>query len=167
MRLFIAIKFTEDIRLFLDKLAKELKAHSASGTFTLKENYHLTLAFIGETDRCRDLKRILNTISFDRFDIRFSGSGNFGDIQWVGLERSDPLDRLAGIIKQKLISEGFDIDRKPFRPHITLARKCVPDKGFRLSVPETDMTCTAVSLMDSSRINGRLTYTEIFKKELS
>ena len=166
MRLFVAVRFTEEVLGVLDSLTKELKKHSSSGNFTLKENFHITLAFIGETDRCRDVKRILNTVEREKTEITFSGTGNFGDIQWVGLKKNERLNEIAAEIKQKLRSEGIDVDMKPFRPHITLARKCIPDKGFRLEVPEFSMPCTAISLMDSSRINGKLTYTEIFRKEL-
>ena len=166
MRLFVAINFSDEIKDVLDGLTKDLRNHSSGGNFTKRENFHLTLAFIGETDRCRDVKRIINTVEREKFDISLSGAGNFGDIQWVGLSRSAELEALSSEIKEKLISAGFDIDRKPFRPHVTLARKCIPDKGFKLTVPDIGMTCAKVCVMDSSRINGRLVYTEIFKKDL-
>ena len=166
MRLFIALRFTEEFKIALDKLAKTLRANSSGGNFTRLENYHLTLAFIGETDRCRDLKKLINSVEYDRFDISLERSGHFGDIQWVGLKRSPELEGLASDISDRLTASGIDFDKKQFKPHITLARKCVPHSGFRLDVPDVSMTCASVSLMDSSRINGELTYTEIFKKDL-
>ena len=57
MRLFIAVRFTPEIKELLKAAAVRLKQQSVSGNFTDLENFHLTLAFIGESDR----------ISRDRF----------------------------------------------------------------------------------------------------
>ena len=39
-------------------------------------------------------------------------------------------------------------------------------QSFKPEIPDISMTCESVSLMDSSRVNGVLTYTEIFRKDL-
>jgi 2'-5' RNA ligase len=48
MRLFITINFNDDTRSRLLALRDELRGKSKHGRFTLPENLHLTLAFIGE-----------------------------------------------------------------------------------------------------------------------
>ena len=53
MRLFIAIHFNDDIK---NKLAREieiLKKQALSGTFSRKENLHLTVIFLGEVPKNR------------------------------------------------------------------------------------------------------------------
>ena len=48
MRLFIAINFNDDTHNRLIALRDELRSRSERGNFSLPENLHLTLAFIGE-----------------------------------------------------------------------------------------------------------------------
>ena len=76
---------------------------------------------------------------------------------------------LSDRIKKALRSEGFEIDRKKFKPHITIARRVktdIPPEEIRLDIPRASMTVSGFSLMKSERINGRLTYTELYWKSL-
>ena len=76
---------------------------------------------------------------------------------------------LSDRIKKALRSEGFEIDRKKFKPHITIARRVktgISPEKIRLDIPRASMTVSGFSLMKSERINGRLTYTELYWKSL-
>ena len=57
MRLFIAINFNDDIKEELENNIEDLKDEAKRGNFSLIDNLHLTLAFIGELD-----KRNLQTV---------------------------------------------------------------------------------------------------------
>ena len=57
MRLFTAINFDDNIKDALSAAISELKARGIRGTFTLRENLHLTLVFLGETPRVSDVRR--------------------------------------------------------------------------------------------------------------
>ena len=50
---------------------------------------------------------------------------------------------------------------KPFKAHITLARKVEGDVP-KLKFPDAKMKVEKISLMKSARENGKLVYTEIF-----
>ena len=50
---------------------------------------------------------------------------------------------------------------KPFKAHITLARKIEGDVP-KLEFPDAKMKVEKISLMKSARENGKLVYTEIF-----
>ena len=50
MRLFIAINFSDGTRSGLIELRETLRARSERGNFSLDENLHLTLVFLGECD---------------------------------------------------------------------------------------------------------------------
>jgi len=50
MRLFIAQNFTPETKSRLLTLRDDLRAQSTRGNFSLPENLHLTLAFLGECD---------------------------------------------------------------------------------------------------------------------
>ena len=91
------------------------------------ENFHLTLAFIGETDRHGrdDALEALSAVAAPRFEIRLCGLGSFGDRKpravWAGVEPSPALTRLQAKVETALRRKGFDLERRKFTPHVTLA----------------------------------------------
>ena len=172
MRLFYAVNFDNTtIKQLLD-FQDMLRAQAVKGNFTLPDNLHLTLAFIGEVspDRSGPLLQIAETFKVTPFELRLQGLGRFrrdgGDILWVGIEESKSLSSIYNKLNSHITDAGFHIEKRKFTPHLTLAR------GARLR-PEFDLSaCSAhlnpivtevkkISLMKSERINGRLTYTEI------
>ncbi len=166
MRLFIAIKFSEEIKKELLRQISELKEKTLRGNFTRIENLHLTLAFIGESQRITDIKRIIDEACDGGFDITLSGSGRFGSLYWIGLKKEQKLFTLANKLREMLDKNGIPVDKKPFSPHITIAREVVSDEPVKLNVKEVSMHVCKISLMRSDRINGKLTYTEVYGKEL-
>jgi 2'-5' RNA ligase len=94
-------------------------------------NMHVTLAFLGDTeeDRIKSLAGVIKEkcAGFGDFEVTISGTGvfrNFRDprIIWAGINPQEELIRLGELVKNALRQEGFHIDDKPFRPHITLGR---------------------------------------------
>ena len=55
MRLFIAIPLPPDITRALSADRVALEEHGATGRFVPRENYHITLHFLGETDALKDI----------------------------------------------------------------------------------------------------------------
>ena len=51
MRVFIAIDFEEEVKDYLDGIQNIIKENSRHGNFTQKENYHITLRFMGEVNK--------------------------------------------------------------------------------------------------------------------
>ena len=91
------------------------------------ENFHLTLAFIGETDGAGLNTAIdaLSQIDAPAFDVRLSGAGYFGERKprqlWVGAERAPRLAHLHSKVEASLRNAGFELERRKFVPHVTLA----------------------------------------------
>ncbi len=56
MRLFVAINFSKDVKNALLAAIDELKGQAVSGNFTSPDNLHLTLAFIGESERASAIR---------------------------------------------------------------------------------------------------------------
>lgn len=173
MRLFAAINFSHEIKSSMARDISELKAASEKGSFTRAENLHLTLAFLGEVPehRLRAAVNAMNGICAPSFELTVEGFGGFagedGSTYWRGLRKSDELTSLRRSLYRGFVFEGFSPDPKPFKPHITLARRCIlarPSCG--ITFEPVSMTVSAVSLMRSDRPSGRLTYTELFRKEL-
>lgn len=166
MRLFVAINFSPELRGVLEKAIENLSAQAVSGSFTPRENLHLTLAFIGETGDLQGAKAALDELSASPFPLALSGFGRFGDLHWAGVWASGPLQDLAEAVQNALRRRGFDIEKRPFKPHITLARRVVSEKMTEIGLCEASMTVSRVSLMRSDRIGGRLVYTEIYARNL-
>ena len=95
------------------------------------------------------------------------GAGRFGDLWWAGVEPSRGLSALAESIQRALRERGFHVERRPFRPHVTLAREVRASAPLRLDVPRMTMPVKRVSQMKSERAGGRLVYTEVWGRDLT
>ena len=62
MRLFVAAALPESWKAALDRAARALADQGVRGNFTRRENYHLTLVFLGETDRLDDVIAAMDTV---------------------------------------------------------------------------------------------------------
>ena len=166
MRLFIAIHFSSEIKNILLSAIDELKQQTVSGSFTSPENLHLTLAFIGESDRISEIRAAIDRCAAPPFEMVVSGTGHFGSIYWVGIEHNPKLKALAENLQAELRQSGFEIENREFKPHITLARQVEASAPISLRIKRTAMTVTRISLMKSERIRGKLTYTEVYGRKL-
>ena len=172
MRLFIAICFEDNVKDALKNLSVSLSEMSLHGNFTRRENFHLTLHFIGETSRVSAIKQAMDCVNFTPFKLDADKCGKFrrdgGDIWWVGIGENPSLKRLYADLCKCLIKQGFKADTRDFKPHLTIGREVTVDDSFDNSkldvrkVPE--FSVNKICLMKSERINGKLTYTCIYEK---
>ena len=166
MRLFVAILFTPEIKAELVAAIKRLRRAADGGNFTHPENLHLTLAFIGETNRASDVLKAMEEARPEAFELELSGKlGRFrqkgGDILWAGVAENPRLAEYAGRLADALRQKGFKIDGRAFVPHITLGRQVMLLGNPEVEIKRLSMKCDRVSLMRSDRIAGKLKYTEI------
>lgn len=179
MRLFTAITLNDEIKDQLFQLITELRNRTSGGTYSLKENLHLTLNFIGETNRIDLVKQAMNQAvekaKAESFVLSIHGCGRFkrreGDIYWIGVEQSQYLSKLQKELVKELKNAGFfDVDDREYKPHLTLARKISADgevlNKLEQSTRSMNMPVSKISLMKSERIQGKLIYTEIYHVEL-
>ncbi|HEX3022272.1 MAG TPA: RNA 2',3'-cyclic phosphodiesterase [Lachnospiraceae bacterium] len=172
MRLFIAINFTDHMKDDLDKMVNHLKKQSESGTFTRKENLHLTLAFLGEVSK-EEVTTIVDVMKHSvipSFPLTISEFGKFRiqreSLYWCGVKMTEPLANLQSKLLYGLKNARFAPDDKPFKAHITLGRRCrmkdsFSENEFQNSLPEMVMQVEKISLMKSERVNGILTYSDL------
>lgn len=166
MRLFFAIPFPPEVRNALTEAQRQLRSQGVRGNFSRPENLHLTLAFLGETPRCRDAARILAAIPDSCFSLTLGSPGRFGDVWWIGVEPSPSLETLADSLQARLREAGFPLENRPFRPHITLLRRTQGAAAPRVELPPCTMTVDKVVLMESLRQDGRLIYRPVQEKRL-
>lgn len=175
MRLFIAINFNENVKGCLSDSIARLKSIALKGNFTQRENLHLTVVFIGETNKVEAVKEAMDGVHGAPFPLTIRGVGRFkregGDIYWVGVHREPVLTELYEQLRTGLANRGFVMENRAYKPHLTLGREVVlpktfDEKEFAQDVPSMTMTVDSLSLMKSERINGKLTYTEIYQTQL-
>ncbi len=177
MRSFIAVNFSESVKDKLTDTVGQLRKSCLSGSFIGRENMHLTLVFLGELDIAQvdAVKQLMDRVTVPRFDLTIEGVGRFdrreGDIYWLGIKDSGPLNELQRNLSDGLRAEGFAIENRRFKPHITLGRRVRPAPGFNIGVfgrktPKVNVHVNRYSLMSSELRDGRRVYTEVYGKEL-
>lgn len=86
MRLFIAIRLSEEMKKVLVACMHDLKKQGVDGNYVPAQNLHMTLAFIGEYDDPSKVKEVIRRVSLPEFRLTLSGKGNFGNILWAGVK---------------------------------------------------------------------------------
>ena len=97
MRLFVAINLSEEMKNCLTGVQKEWRRARITGNYTPKENFHLTLAFIGEYPAAEKVADLLSELDFSPFTLETEGIGTFGELWWAGLKESDALKTCAAL----------------------------------------------------------------------
>jgi 2'-5' RNA ligase len=175
MRLFIGIEFPEKTVAVLAAVQAELRGHSQRGRFKRRENFHLTLKFLGEVPSS-DVPLLAPPLAAVAaaeapFAIRLGRLGQFGagsPIRTVWADVAGDLGRLQslqGKVEQALVPAGFPAERRPWRPHVTLAQDVAlapgapPWSAYR--VDGTRFTVREYALILSEEIDRRRVYTPI------
>ena len=180
MRIFIAIEFSDDIKKYLYNIQEIVKKNSISGKFTDKDNFHLTLRFIGEiTDsQLNNLKEAIDNVVLNqgRVELNLSRLGEFPRgrkrIVWLGLETNQMINSLYSKLENELEKIGYEKEERGFVPHITIGREVVIPGDFKelegkIKTTNEIISVDKVSIMESTRINGKLTYIPIFVRGFS
>jgi 2'-5' RNA ligase len=128
MRLFIAVWPSDDAVAHLDTALDGLRVELPDLRWQPRDRWHLTVAFLGEVEADR-LGRVSGTMCDvvgrhgAALDLALAGSGTFGRVLWLGVTpEPPPLAPLARDLARSLRAAGFPLERRPWRPHLTVAR---------------------------------------------
>ena len=175
MRLFVALLLSEEMKDALCESQQALREHARGGNFSRRENLHLTLAFLGDCppSAIPRIRRAMETAAgtAEPFSLALERMGRFrrgADLWWAGVKKQPALTNLAVNLQAALRSGGFPLEDRPFAAHLTLARQ-VDAPGLRpeeLLLPAASQQIRAMSLMESTRVKGELTYREILSVPL-
>jgi RNA 2',3'-cyclic 3'-phosphodiesterase len=177
LRIFIALLFSEKNKKKIYEYQKNVEQISKKGNFTSFNNLHLTMLYIGETelsiieDIYEKLSEIVaNSFSYKTKNIKyFQKSGN-RKILYLSLKETYKLQELYVKVVAKIKEVGLNFSNNKFTPHITLARQVLLDEPYDelvFNVPELDLDATKLSVMESTRINGKLIYRELYSIKLN
>ena len=127
-RVFFALVPPPEVQQALAQLARET-ARRAHGRPVPAENMHVTLAFIGAwpVARLPALLDVAADVRDEPTNVVLDTLGAFrrAGVAWIGPSLvPDALTRLAGSLADALSAAGVTLDAQPFRPHVTLARRC-------------------------------------------
>lgn len=123
-RLFSGIELPDDIKSNLSALEMPLPGAS----WIEEDDLHITLRFAGDIDNrlSHEFADELARIDMDVFELALEGvhvlGGNDPKILYAGLRASPPLEALARAHERAARSVGLQAERRPFKPHVTLAR---------------------------------------------
>jgi 2'-5' RNA ligase len=137
MRAFIAIELDRPIKEALIGLVRELRSTRADVRWVAPAGMHLTLKFLGPIDdgqalRVKDIM-VRAAGRHHAFPLKLEGTGAFpGEgsprVLWVGIAAADELAALQADLDTALEAEGFEREKRDFRPHLTLGRVKGPDR---------------------------------------
>jgi 2'-5' RNA ligase len=127
MRLFVALDIDEQIRGRITRFRDEMRILAPGVRWVGPETFHITLQFLGETQKVEEIKTALATVNAKPVTTTFRGAGFFPNpnrarVFWVGIESDEKLQDLANEIGTALAPLGFKRDEGPYHPHLTLAR---------------------------------------------
>ncbi len=130
-RIFIAVKI-EPNDPFIDLILSLRTGLSKENIrWTHKDNYHITLAFLGDTGekKITTISMMLKKIcgGSGKFELNIKGLGIFKNLSnprviWSGIEFPEEFSGLHSQIVAGLRNSGFNIEERPFKPHLTIGR---------------------------------------------
>ena len=173
MRLFIALNLPPHLREALYAATAPLReAVPREVTWARAEALHLTLKVLGdaEAERVPALAAALGEVAgrHQMAAVRVAGVGAFPQmarprVLWLGVDPTPRLELLQHDVEAACARLGFDIEGRPFRPHVTLGRvraAAEPSIGAALAraaaecVVEGEALVPAVDLMESTLMQG-------------
>jgi RNA 2',3'-cyclic 3'-phosphodiesterase len=150
-RTFIALELNEALQRFLGDIIGRAALELPNLRWVDPAGIHLTLAFLGnltdeQLETAIDAARVA-ALQAVPFEYRLKGLGIFGSssqprVIWMGVEdlpsgkiQGSPLQQVHRALSRELELRGFEVEKRPFAPHLTLARirqPLTPDEQQRL-----------------------------------
>jgi 2'-5' RNA ligase len=125
-RLFFALQPDEIIQSELNHIIQQLDDRELK---VIKQtNLHMTLEFVGEISEKEQhaLTTAVDKLQAKQFNLRLTHMGWWQKpaILWLAPDETPPLlNALVNSLKACINQLGLKVDDRPYRPHVTLARK--------------------------------------------
>jgi 2'-5' RNA ligase len=142
LRTFVSVEIAEEaagqVAAILERLRR---AGTASMKWVDQRNFHLTIKFLGPTQRehLPRLSEALREVASRTvpFELELAGVGAFPNLRrprviWLGVSAgTEVLASLAGRAEEACAALGWAREEKPYRAHLTLARAREARRGAR------------------------------------
>ncbi|MBB4934070.1 2'-5' RNA ligase [Lipingzhangella halophila] len=182
MRLFVAVAPPPAVAEEVEDAVAALRSHSPALRWTLPEDRHLTLVFLGEVPESHvpGVERRLGTEAARHhpFSLVVRGGGTFPEdaaqaqVLWAAVEGDvHRLTLLSYGLRKAARKSGINVSRRPYVPHLTLARSRGPAdlselRGRLDGIESTHFTAADVHLVHS-RTGSRPRYETIARWDLA
>jgi 2'-5' RNA ligase len=171
MRVFYAITFKQESKEKLAIYRDQLIHHTLNGKFITTNNFHLTLAFIGDIDQSKlsIYKNIIDDLPLSRPSLSVTHVGTFPKknraILWLGINENLLLDQLVSNLRLLIDNYNLPNEQRKYQAHITIGRQVLLPHSFEnYKLPTFNLSLSSVALMHSHRFNDHLIYEPIYEK---
>jgi RNA 2',3'-cyclic 3'-phosphodiesterase len=129
---FLAVPLPTEIKEKLDGFSSKWHHKLPFKKWTYKDDFHITLSFLGPVTYTKSnelMKQLQMELGdYKSFQLSIQGLGIFGSkeqprVWWCGINNSSELIELQNRIRNVCEEVGFTIEKRPYRPHITIAKK--------------------------------------------
>jgi 2'-5' RNA ligase len=156
-RLFFALWLNEDVRQALTRLSQPI-TQKIHGKIILPENWHITLAFLGDVDKPTKqcMQQVAAIVQGSCFNLSLDKLDYWSKtrVLWLGVNQiPDNLQDLVTRLTMGLQDCGYHPETRPFQAHLTLMRKASKIKMLPPIIPITWMVedfCLVRSTLNSS-----------------
>lgn len=184
MRLFLAINPPAEIRRQVWEAMTPVRAAAPDLSWVAEPRIHMTLKFLGDqpdeavAPLIAAAERIAASHAAPAAPI--DGVGAFPNFRrprvvWIGVTPEPRLELLHHDVEGACAALGYEVDGRPFRPHLTLAR--VPDRvaaeqlrGLKSAAAKVrfadEFIVTSIDLMRSDSGSGGVVYTRLASASL-
>ena len=162
MRLFVGVRISlataNALARTVETLARRARDSGADLAWVPPASYHVTLKFLGAT-RPEAVDAIADALSracagAQKHSFKTGRLGAFpsldkANVLWAGVdEPSGALGKLAAAVEAAMVSVGYPAEKRPFQPHVTLARTKETRGLSQLVLP------VAEQMFGESRVDG-------------
>ena len=184
MRLFLAINLPPAVRREVVAATADLRTTAPELSWVTEPRLHLTLKFLGEQpeSKIEAIQSVLAGVAGRHREpmMTLSGVGAFPNFRrarvvWMGIQQEPRLELLHHDVEVACETLGFEVEGRPFRPHLTLARVKHPLAEERLRILaraakqidfQTDFIVHSIDLMQSDLTSSGPAYTTLVSAAL-
>ncbi|HWO75738.1 MAG TPA: RNA 2',3'-cyclic phosphodiesterase [Bacillus sp. (in: firmicutes)] len=136
---FFAVPLPPQTKRVIKETCEKISEFLPFHKWVHEEDYHITLAFLGAAELTKVKEAIEDMTSplqlMSPFSLQLDSFGTFGRLShprifWVGVEKNELLHQTRSIVFNSCTKVGFELETRPFSPHITVARKWKGAENF-------------------------------------
>lgn len=173
MRVFVALNIPQRTKDNLQRSSAQFAALATKGNFVPKDNYHITLHFLGDVapnnliyiqsamDSVKDFAAPQMAVS--QFTVLRASN-----VVCAKFKFGDDLVTLHEQLANKLEKSGFTLEHRAYRPHVTLIRNFAFELPFSEVTKSVDVynkpfAANEVVLYESTLTSKGAVYTELYR----
>lgn len=182
-RLFIGIELNQIHKENLVETNKRVMMHLKEGRLTPRDNYHITLRFIGDTkeNRIPVIEEIMQSVALKSqlfltymAELEEFKKGDKSTI-WMGVKDKEKLEEIRDLLNDELEKLFHKKDATLYVPHITLVRNAeylenvegIEELNRKMKLPKLPILMDRLVLFESVKDEDEQKYINIYETPLN